>query len=145
MNSPIILVSCVKLKNQRPSAAKDLYCSTLFKEMRRFAESKGGSWGILSAKYGLLMPDDQIEPYELTLNTMRKPQRQSWSSGVWQRLEPQLKPDSTVVFLAGVKYREFLVDNLLREGHRVLIPMEGIRSFTQVSWLQNEGKKWEPA
>jgi Family of unknown function (DUF6884) len=68
---PIIcLVSCVGLKQVNPAAAKDLYRSAWFINARSYAEGIGPDWFILSAKHGLVCPDDLIAPYEQTLNTM---------------------------------------------------------------------------
>jgi hypothetical protein len=41
---------------------------------------------ILSAKYGLLNPEQEIEPYNQTLNTMGAAQVKSWSENVLARL-----------------------------------------------------------
>jgi len=87
---------------------------------------------ILSAKYGLLSPDDLIEPYELTLKKM-KTARIAIST---QGREDLLGPRATLgadqfVFLAGVPYRENLV---LRIRHYT-VPMEGLDFGTQLQWL----------
>ena len=41
-----------------------------FRKARACVESTGCPWGILSAEYGLLHPDEEIRPYEKTLNAM---------------------------------------------------------------------------
>lgn len=142
MNTVVVLISCVKTKRQVPCAAKDLYISDLFNEMRRFAERQGRTWGILSAKYGLLLPDQRVEPYELTLKKMAKPNRVEWSNKVFEKLETQLSPGSTIIFLAGKEYREYLAEKLLAAGHTVVVPMKGLSFGRQLQWLKNEGKSW---
>ncbi len=67
MSAPIVLVSCVKTKQDRRCRAGDMYTSALFQKMMAYAQSlKPKRIFILSAKYGLLSPDDMIEPYEQT-------------------------------------------------------------------------------
>jgi hypothetical protein len=49
-------------------AAKDAYIKSAFLKWRRFAESSGSQWFILSTKYGLLRPDQLIEEYEVPIS-----------------------------------------------------------------------------
>jgi len=41
---------------------------------------------ILSAKYGLLHPNDLIEPYEQTLKTATKKEKQDWAQRVDKKI-----------------------------------------------------------
>src|ERR1700722_4703764 len=66
----ICLVSCVGGKRPTPSPARDLYQSDWFPKARCYVEAIGCAWFILSAKHGLIHPDDVISPYEQTLTTM---------------------------------------------------------------------------
>ena len=50
----VIPVGCVKAKRERPSAARDLYESALFKRRRWYAERRGVPWFVLSAEFGLV-------------------------------------------------------------------------------------------
>lgn len=62
----IALVGCGASKLARRAPAKDLYTSSLFRLSRAFAE-QGEHWRIVSAKFGLLDPEEIIEPYEQKL------------------------------------------------------------------------------
>ena len=67
----IVLISCVSKKLVHAAKVRDIYVSPLFRLNLAYAESlKPDAIYVLSAKHGLLPLDDQIEPYELTLNTM---------------------------------------------------------------------------
>ncbi len=92
-------------------------------------------WFVLSAKYGLVHPDEMIAPYDLTLNTMPMADRRQWASSVLTQLEPHLNGIGTVTFLAGQRYREFLEPSLRSRGLGVSIPMEGLRIGEQLRWL----------
>jgi cytoplasmic iron level regulating protein YaaA (DUF328/UPF0246 family) len=62
---------------------------------------------ILSAKYGLLNPNDIIEPYEHTLKAMKAGERRAWTKGVIEELRrhSDLYADHFVL-LAGTAYRQ---------------------------------------
>ena len=103
----LFLVSCVKTKRPTRAPAKDLYVSAWFRKARACVESTGCPWGILSAEYGLLHPDEEIRPYEKTLNAMPVAERRAWANEVLESMDPFLVGIDTVVFFAGERYREF--------------------------------------
>jgi cytoplasmic iron level regulating protein YaaA (DUF328/UPF0246 family) len=133
----LFLVSCVKTKRAMPVAAMDLYTSTWFRKARACVEKTGCPWRILSAEYGLVHPEEEIGPYEKTLNTMRVAERRTWADRVLAGLEPCLDGVDTVVLLAGQRYREFLEPALRDQGFTVRVPMTGLRQGEQLAWIDN--------
>ena len=131
----IYLVSCVSKKQMESCKARDMYQSDWFKKARAFVEPTGMPWYILSAKYGLVSPDDTIAPYEQSLNTMAIGDRHAWADQVMEGLNPLVSKDDAVVILAGGRYREFIVPRLQRLAAKVSVPMEGMRIGEQLSWL----------
>ena len=129
------LVSCVKSKLLQPAPAKDLYISNWFRKTRACVERAGGAWYILSAKYGLLHPNEVIPPYELTLKSMGITERRTWAQGVIKDLQPHVADRETVVMFAGARYREFLEPSLGNQGIKVDVPMRGLRQGQQLRWL----------
>ena len=133
----LFLVSCVKTKRAMPTAAMDLYTSIWFQKARACVEKTGCTWRILSAEYGLVHPDEEIGPYEKTLNTMRIADRRTWAARVLAGLRPCLDGVDTVVFLAGRRYREFLEPTLRDQGLLVHVPMSSLRQGEQLAWLDD--------
>ena len=136
MTAPIVLVSCVKSKRDHRCRAGDMYTSALFQKMMAYAQSlKPKKVYILSAKYGLLSPDEMIEPYELTLKTMKAADRRAWAQGVLAALRRSCDLDvDTFVFLAGDPYRQNLVPHI----KRYTVPMEGLAFGKQLQWLERQ-------
>jgi len=134
----ISIVQCVSKKRDTPHLARDLYTSPLFVNAAAYAEKISDDWYIISAKYGLVHPTDFVEPYDVTLKDMSASERRKWAEQVFSTLKPLLNSTDTVVFLAGVKYRENLVKKVAALGCKVEIPMEGLRIGEQVSWLQKQ-------
>ena len=98
-------------------------------------ETTGCPWRILSAQYGLVHPEEEIGPYEKTLNRMRVEERRAWADRVLAALAPCLDGVDTVVFLAGQRYRQFLEPELHERGLAVRVPMSGLRQGQQLAWL----------
>jgi hypothetical protein len=131
----IVLLSCVSKKRQHKTKAGDLYDVSLwFKLALRYARNQNpDAIFILSAKYGLLDLDTEIEPYNITLNRMTSAQRKEWANGVAAQLKEKadVKNDH-FIFLAGQKYRENLVGHI---GY-YRIPMVGLGIGKQLQFLK---------
>jgi cytoplasmic iron level regulating protein YaaA (DUF328/UPF0246 family) len=136
MIAPFVLVSCVKSKREHRCRARDMYTSPLFQKMMAYALSlKPKCIFILSAKYGLLSPEDMIEPYEQTLKTMKIAERRAWAQGVLSALRQTCDLDADdFVFLAGDAYRQNLVPHI----RYYTVPMEGLAFGKQLQWLERQ-------
>jgi len=133
----IVLISCVKQKIGIASKAKDMYVSSLFKGMYSYAKSLNpDKIYILSAKYGLLEENEEIEPYNETLLTKSQQEKEKWSKGVLKSLQDKgcdFANDEFVI-LAGSVYRKYLV----RYFKKYTIPMEGMGIGKQLKFLRNK-------
>ena len=133
----IVLISCVSKKLPYKSKAKDLYTtSPWFKLSYKYAVSLSpDKIFILSAKYGLLNPEQEIEPYNETLNTKSTQEIKDWAQEVIIDLKKQtdLGKDE-FIFLAGTKYRKFLILHI----KNYKIPMQGLTIGRQLSFLKKQ-------
>ena len=138
MAKKIALVACVSRKNSMPMPARDLYISDWFRKASAYATRVADEWYILSAKHGLVAPDTVIEPYDETLNRMSAAARRTWAGRVSKDLGRVLQPGNQVVILAGIKYRENLIDPIRKMGCSAEIPMEGLGIGRQLRWLKQQ-------
>ena len=132
----IVLISCVSKKLDYKAKAKDLYISPLFRFNLRYAKSLNpDKILILSAKYGLVGLGDEIEPYDLTLNNMAISERKEWAESIVKQLDDKMNfENDEVIFLAGEKYREYLIPKI----KNYKIPMKGLSIGRQLQFLKNE-------
>ena len=130
----VVLISCVSQKLPHAALAKDLYVSSLFKFCLRYAQTlKPDNIFILSAKYGLVALDQRLEPYNDTLNTKRDAEIRQWAQGVLQQLRSKIDLErDAVIFLAGEKYRRYLVGQIKHTE----IPMFGLSIGRQLQFLK---------
>lgn len=136
--SVIYLVSCVSAKRQAKLPAAELYISDWFMKALNYVQSLHQPWFILSAKYGLLHPDEVIEPYELTLKHMSVRERKVWAARDIRQLDQRLPNAERIVVLASKQYREFLMGYLERRAFHVETPMAAMRTGEQKQWLSRE-------
>lgn len=135
-----VFLSCVSKKRNHPCLTSEMYVSDLFKKSLAYAKKITESTNIyvLSAKYGLLRLDEEIVPYELTLNTMSKKERKEWAEKVLKQCEEKgISFDEEIVFLCGKKYREFLIDKFPNST----IPLKHLGIGQQLAFYKNELNK----
>ena len=134
--SKIILLSCVSQKKNVKCKAKDLYVSPLFCKAYKYAQKLNpDKIYILSAKHHLLELDDEIEPYNLTLNDMSEVEKKEWSQMVLAEMRRKCDLDGDeFIFLAGSNYRKYLLPSI----KNYKIPMEGLGIGRQLEWLTTQ-------
>jgi hypothetical protein len=137
--SKVIFISCVSKKLPHRARAEELYVSDLFKKSLAYAKSlKPRKIFILSAKYGLLPLNKTIPPYEQTLNTMKSKEVEKWSEKVLLQMRAQkidFKKDEAI-FLAGVKYRKYLMSQF----KHAKAPLSKLGIGKQLAYLKHATK-----
>ncbi len=97
------VIACSKKKGPSRASSRFLYRGDLFRKSLALSERLYGKTIILSALYGVVDPDQEIAPYEKTLNNMPKAERKAWARMVRAAL-----PSGEYVYFTGLRYREFL-------------------------------------
>ena len=141
------LISCTKTKQNHKCKASEMYsASDLFKKAYAYCTKKYDAVAILSAKYGLLLPHDEIEPYDLTLNDMSSKEREAWAEKVFKQMKSRLnlKDLDKVYFHAGKCYREHLIPKLEEICITCETPLKNLIIGKQKAWYKtNESRKSE--
>jgi len=123
------LVGCVKSKLDHPAAARDLYTSPLFFGRRTWVEGSCDRWFIISAKHGLVAPDQRLEPYEYTLKGKGVAIKRAWAERVLGQIDGETGPVRGLTFElhAGKEYLDFGLEAGLRvRGAHVEKPVDGV-------------------
>lgn len=132
--SKVVLISCVSKKLPYKAKAKELYVSTLFKYNLKYAKSLNpDKIFVLSAKYGLVDLEREIEPYDKTLNNMPSTEIRKWAACVINQIKKEADPkEDEFIFLAGEKYRKYLLPQI----SNYQIPLEGLKIGEQLQYLK---------
>jgi len=113
-----------------------LYISPLFQMNLNYAQQfLPQEVFVLSAKYGLVRLDEEIEPYDVTLNKMSARKRRNWAARVVSQLQEHcdLENDHFVI-LAGQKYRQYLLPYL----NSYEVPLAGLPIGKQLQFLKEK-------
>lgn len=135
----IVLIGCGKAKRDEPAPARELYTGSLFKKRLEYAESTGRTWWILSAKYGLIHPDQEIKPYDLTMKDLAWVDQAAWIVCVLHEILNGLgdtteKRGLTLEFHAGADYIDDLHDAALAVGFNTWWPVKGLTQGKLMKW-----------
>lgn len=134
----IVLVACAKNKKKTEAVAADLYTSALFKKNKAYAERHGDLWFILSALHGLVEPKKMLKPYNVTLKSYRRREREQWAHcRVLPDLTREAPKGSKIIILAGRTYFEYLEPELIKRGYQVEIPMRGMDIYQMFRFLKS--------
>jgi hypothetical protein len=123
----ITLIACSATKLEKACMAKDMYQGSLFKKSLEYAlkTTNPKNIYILSAKYGLVGLEQEIEPYDKTLRDMDEEETSSWAEMVLDKLEDLYEDlaELQISILAGKAYYEPLLPSIKNYD----LPLEGLR------------------
>ncbi len=108
-NAPrVALVGCAAQKAKHRTKARVLYTSALFRTSLEYAEKTCDEVLIVSALYGIIPPDQVIEPYNRKLDEFGLRDREDWGCREMTTFaRREVKP--VVVILAGKLYADALM------------------------------------
>jgi hypothetical protein len=145
----VAFIGCSKRKMAYETRVEEMYWpSQLFRGAVKVVKSHHppyDAWFVLSAKYGLLQPDDVIDPYDLTLKKMGVNARRAWAKMVLRQID-NLRQDSSVfpspitqaTFYCGAAYREFLIPQLERGKVHCEVPIRGMTMGQQLKFYKEK-------
>lgn len=129
------LLSCTSSKKSYSCTAAEMYSeSPRFRLAYEYAKLTCDKIFVLSAKYGLLLEEEIIEPYNETLNDKSTYERREWSNQVISRLKIYCNVDlDEFIILAGVNYNQFLIPHLKTYE----LPLKGVTLFKWIPKLND--------
>ena len=100
------LIGCGAAKVEQAAPAAELYTGPFYRLCRQWMTKPGrvDEWGILSAKYGLVLPETVIEPYDLALKHLHYRELCRWREQVHEQLMRQWGAQVIYMVLAGDRY-----------------------------------------
>jgi hypothetical protein len=119
--------------------ASRLFRSSGFARARAHAEASGHPWFVLSAKHGLLDPDDVVGPFDVLFGDQSLAYRTAWGEWVAAQLADRVRLTGAVVEVhGGVDFAQPLRAPLARRGAVLDIPLPGM-------WRESEPGRPGPA
>jgi hypothetical protein len=131
----VVLIGCSGSKAATARPASELFTGATFVKGRDRARRLGVPWYVLSAKYGVLSPDEVIAPYDVYLGDQSTTYRTAWGAWVVAQLSRLHDLTGSVVEVhAGKTYCDPLVQPLVATGAALRQPLAGLRQGERLSW-----------
>jgi hypothetical protein len=122
----VVLIGSSGATADDSDAAGRLFRSDGFARAREHAVHSQLPWFVLSAKHGLLDPDDVISPFDVQIDDQSAAYRTAWGEWVVAQLADRLQLDGvTVEVHGGVDFAQPLRQPLVRRGAVLDIPLPG--------------------
>jgi hypothetical protein len=129
----VVLVGSSGAVADAPGAVGRLFLSDGFARAREHAVHSRLPWFVLSAKHGLLDPDEFISPFGIQIDDQPAAYRSAWGEWVVAQLADRVQLDGVVVEVhGGVDFAQPLRQPLARRGAALEIPLPG-------TWREPEG------
>jgi hypothetical protein len=122
----VVLIGSSGAIADAPDAVGNLFRSDGFAAARQHAVHSRLPWFVLSAKHGLLDPDDVVSPFSTQIDDQPAAYRSAWGEWVVAQLADRLQLDGVVVEVhGGVDFAQPLRQSLTRRGAVLDIPLPG--------------------
>lgn len=126
----LVITSCCKKKNEvnLKLKASERYIGQMFRATKNFADNNQYDLLIISAKYGLLKPEDKIDNYNMKIQNKKE------ALGLRSKVVPKLQKIienenySRIIIILGKIYR-FIIENLFDERFIILESRNGIFDY----------------
>lgn len=115
--------------------AASLYQSALFRKSLLAALDTSDKVYILSAKHGIISCNEIIEPYDVTLKTMHRSEREAWGLRVQPQLDFLLHARDTAVMYCGEEYFAPLRAHFERLNVTVEMPLGSLSLGARLQYL----------
>lgn len=127
----VYIISCTKNKKSNVDCAGSIYKSANYTNAKRFSIKHSDVWLILSAKYGLLMPDEIISKYDLNIIDCSYEYTRKWADDVISRINNLCDKDDRIFIFATNEYSSKIVDRIEEVSPKILLPYSRLhcRSF----------------
>jgi hypothetical protein len=147
----VALVGCGKTKLDHPAPARRLYVGNLFTMTRDHVEARlcAGeidAWYVLSARHGILTPDQVVDPYDATMQGMNQDALRIWVNrvdgafrcgnpgyGKWGTKGGRLVVD----IYAGAAYTDPLLACWRGISWEINTPLAGLQMGERLGWLKD--------
>ncbi|MFC4618309.1 DUF6884 domain-containing protein [Camelliibacillus cellulosilyticus] len=133
------LFATARKKADHPAKVVDFYISPLFIKSVEYARLYYDRYYFYNAKDGLLLPDDFMTPYDVSIRTFSQSEKQAWAARVVEAFARYEKPGPIELFLhGGSVYRKYLEPALTAYGFTFTVPLEGMSIGKQLKWYQEK-------
>lgn len=142
----LLLIRCSKRKFKRNDVrAIDLYDGGNFRILRKYYPIETIDVMIISAKYGLISPEDKISYYNVTVKDLSKNEKEKLSKNIMEKLNIFLKDNSIIYdkiffdlgndYMSLIKDYDFSSYDIIREDGGIGKKLKKLKQF-----LENNSK-----
>lgn len=137
----VAVINCGSDKVHKKCKAKDLYTGSLFLASRFFCESNYDQYCILSAKYHVLLPDDDVDYYDLYLGSLSKEEKAEWDKITAQQLMDRFPKGTEFDFYTSKMYIDGVLPVLDKNGISYTTNLNDLGLGYKIQWFQKHTKR----
>lgn len=123
----LAIIPCTNQKSDEPGPAREVWIGGHFQLTLMHVEEFFDEVRIMSFKYGMITPDQVIEPYDMNIHMEPLPVRVRWKRMVMQQIQDLVETyqPSVVGLYVGKADQDWLIKTFGGRGAKVIIPWAG--------------------
>lgn len=138
----IVLVGSGRSTLAEAAPARELYTGALFARRRRYAESSGRPWFVVSARWGLVAPGEVVAAHDVVLADTTPAYRQGWAQFVIGQLEALLPlADLVLEVHAGDHVLDALRAAVEQAGAAIVDPVDAHSLTETLAWYDSHSSE----
>lgn len=142
MATNIGLLATARKKKHHPAPVTEFYNSPLFRKSVQYANEHYERLYFYNAKDGLLLPDQIMAPYDVSIKTFTLSEKKQWAHTVISALNEHESSEDCKIFLhGGYVYRKYLQPELKSYGYTFTVPLQGLGIGEQLAWYDQSLNK----
>ena len=136
----VAVINCGSKKVHKKCKAKDLYIGSLFLASRAFCETNYDAYCILSAKYNCLLPNDEVEYYDLFLKDLSKEEKIKWDEKTANQLMERFPKGTEFDFYVSKMYIDGVLPILDKYDIKYTTNLNDLGLGYKIQWFQQHTK-----
>lgn len=135
------IITCGCKKKDNAAAAKDFYTGTAFTVYRDYMIENFDHWVILSAKYGLVLPDQIVSPYNTYIKDLDAEEKYKLADTFCRDLKQKFPDVSTFKFYVSDEYKKVLLPHFDRYNINAEFPLDGLPYGKKLHFMRTGNDK----
>lgn len=127
MGETVAIIPCTNQKSDEPGKARDVWIGNHFQLVLAHTEMFYDKILVMSYKYGLIDPDQWIEPYDIDMRTARAAERLRWWFGLKGDIKKlsEEKPLLVALYTGNLERTRIITEFIRNDIRQVIVPFEG--------------------
>lgn len=132
----VAIITCGLKKKKVAAPAQDFYTGTSFRVYCTYVSENFKNWVILSAKYGMVLPSQVLEPYDTYIKDLSAEDKRILMNRFICSLKDTFPKAGKFIFFVSDAYKKAILEVISGYNISVEFPFEGLRFGQKLQFMR---------